>query len=85
MRPDDQIRVISALDSLITDLRGLDVKPLQGRPEFCSRLGKYRILFVEGAENKLYVITTIGSRGNIYTWRGTIAPSIRAALSLSSV
>jgi mRNA interferase RelE/StbE len=66
MQPDDQIRVISALDSLITDLSVLDVKPLQGRPEFRLRVGKYRILFVEDSENKVYVVTTIGSRGNVY-------------------
>lgn len=66
MQPDDQIRVISALDSLITDSSVLDVKPLQGRPEFRLRVGKYRILFVEDLENKIYVVTTIGTRGDIY-------------------
>ena len=66
MQPDDQIRVVSALDSLITDSSVLDVKPLQGRPEFRLRVGKYRILFVEDSENKTYVVTTIGSRGDVY-------------------
>ena len=66
MQPDDQIRVVSALDSLITDSNVLDVKPLQGRPEFRLRVGKCRILFVEDSENKAYTVTTIGSRGDVY-------------------
>ena len=62
----DKIRIISALDSLISDASSLDIKSLKGRPEFRLRVGKYRILFREDQENQVYVITNIGSRGDVY-------------------
>ncbi|XWK86297.1 MAG: type II toxin-antitoxin system RelE/ParE family toxin [Phormidium sp.] len=66
MQPDDQIRIINALDSLISNPTILDIKPLKGRPELRLRVGKYRVLFREDTENQLYVVTTIGSRGDVY-------------------
>jgi mRNA interferase RelE/StbE len=66
MQPRDQIRLIEALDQLLKDSSSLDIKPLKGRRESRLRVGKYRILFVEDTENELYVVTTIGSRGDIY-------------------
>lgn len=66
MQPDDQVRIIQALDALVTDATVLDIKPLKGRPELRLRVGKYRVLFVEDRENQLYVITAIGSRGDVY-------------------
>ncbi|HEY9703332.1 MAG TPA: hypothetical protein V6C58_12850 [Allocoleopsis sp.] len=64
--PDEQLRIIRALDLLITDKNRLDIKPLKGRIESRLRVGNYRILFVEDTAKKLYVITTIGSRGDVY-------------------
>lgn len=66
MQTDDQIRVVNALDALITNPTGLDIKPLKGRPELRLRVGKYRIIFIEDRENKVYVVTRIGSRGDVY-------------------
>lgn len=66
MQPDDQIRIINALDSLISNPTLLDIKPLKGRPELRLRVGKYRVLFREDTENQLYVVTAIGSRGDVY-------------------
>ncbi|MGL5061457.1 MAG: type II toxin-antitoxin system RelE family toxin [Microcoleus sp.] len=66
MQPDDQVRIIKALDSLVSDDRGLDIKQLKGRPELRLRVGKYRILFVEDRENQVYVVTAINSRGDVY-------------------
>ena len=66
MQTNDQVRILKALDSLISDISSLDVKSLKGRPEFRLRVGKYRILFREDQENQVYVITNIGSRGDIY-------------------
>ncbi len=63
---DEQIRIIQALDDLINNYGNLDIKKLKGRSEFRLRVGKYRILFVEDVDNNLYVITAIGSRGDIY-------------------
>ena len=66
MQPDDQLRIIKALDTLVVDATGLDIKPLKGRPELRLRVGKYRVLFMEDRENQVYVVTTIGSRGDVY-------------------
>jgi len=66
MQPDDQIRIVNALDALITDPTGLDIKPIKGRPELRLRVGKYRIIFIEDRENQVYVVTRIGSRGDVY-------------------
>ena len=63
---EDQLRVIESLDQLLQDSIGLDVKPLKGRPELRLRVGKYRVLFVEDPENEVYVVTTIGTRGDVY-------------------
>ena len=65
---DEQIRIIQALDNLINNYDNLDIKKLKGRLEFRLRVGKYRILFVEDVDNNLYVITAIGSRGDIYKY-----------------
>ncbi|WP_330204997.1 type II toxin-antitoxin system RelE family toxin [Cyanobacterium sp. Dongsha4] len=62
----EQIRIIQALDSLHNNVTNLDIKKLKGRLEFRLRVGKYRILFIEDTDNNLYVITTIGSRGDVY-------------------
>lgn len=66
MQADDQIRIINALDTLISNPTLLDIKPLKGRPELRLRVGKYRVLFREDTENQLYVVTAIGSRGDVY-------------------
>jgi len=66
MQPDDQLRIIEALDMLLTRPETLDIKPLKGRSELRLRLGKYRMLFIEDREAQTYVVTTIGSRGDVY-------------------
>ena len=66
MQPDDQLRIIKALDTLVADATGLDIKALKGRPELRLRVGKYRVLFMEDRENQVYVVTTIASRGDVY-------------------
>lgn len=62
----DQKRIINALDTLVTAPSTLDIKSLKGRSEMRLRVGKYRILFIEDAVNRAYIVTTIGSRGDIY-------------------
>ncbi len=62
----DQKRIVAALDALLTRSETLDIKSLKGRPEKRLRVGKYRVLFVEDQETKRFVITTIGSRGDVY-------------------
>jgi mRNA interferase RelE/StbE len=50
MQLDDRVRIVKALDGLVTYSTGLDIKPLKGRLEFRLRVGKYRILFVEDTD-----------------------------------
>jgi mRNA interferase RelE/StbE len=38
MQPDDQVRIVKALDTLVSDYRGLDIKQLKGRPELRLRV-----------------------------------------------
>ncbi|NJM59123.1 MAG: type II toxin-antitoxin system RelE/ParE family toxin [Oscillatoriales cyanobacterium RU_3_3] len=66
MQPDYQIRIVKALDTLVSDGIGLDIKQLKGRPELRLRVDKYRILFIEDRENQVYVVTAINSRGDVY-------------------
>jgi len=66
MPPDDQERIVSALDALVTDSITLDIKPLKGRPEWRLRVGNYRVLFRVDRDKQLYIVTRIGSRGDIY-------------------
>ena len=62
----DQLRIIEALDTLLIEPEALDIKPLKGRSEMRLRIGKYRVLFIEDREARTYVITTMGSRGDVY-------------------
>ncbi len=50
MQLHDRVRIVKALDTLVTYSTGLDIKPLKGRLEFRLRVGKYRILFVEDTD-----------------------------------
>ncbi|TRV18868.1 MAG: hypothetical protein EWV88_19590 [Microcystis wesenbergii Mw_MB_S_20031200_S109D] len=47
MPKNDQIPILEALDTLISDSTKLDIKPLDGRDELRLRVGKYRVLFFE--------------------------------------
>nr|WP_277875233.1 type II toxin-antitoxin system RelE/ParE family toxin [Alkalinema sp. FACHB-956] len=66
MQPDEQLRIVEALDTLLTAPEMLDIKPLKGRPELRLRVGKYRVLFIEDQEAHTYVVTVIGARGDVY-------------------
>ena len=58
--------MIEVLDALLTQPETLDIKSLKGRSERRLRVGKYRVLFIEDRDAQTYVITTIGSRGDVY-------------------
>ena len=66
MQLDNQVRIFNALDALVADPTGLNIKPLKGRPEFRLRGGKYRILFLEDPVNQVYIVTQIRPRGDVY-------------------
>ena len=62
MLPDDQERIVSALDALVSDSTTLDIKPLKGRPELRLRVGNYRVLFRVDRDNQLYIVDGISFR-----------------------
>ncbi len=64
--PKDRERIVEALDLLIEDPRSVDLKPLKGAPGLRLRVGSYRILMLVDKAEKLFVITAIGPRGDIY-------------------
>ena len=65
--PDDRERILDALQILGTgDFTNIDVLPLKGRSGWRLRVGGYRVLFLLDRENEIYLVTDIGSRGDIY-------------------
>lgn len=64
---DNRERILDALQILGTgDFTNIDVKSLKGRPGWRLRIGDYRVLFLIDKENEIYLVTDIGSRGDIY-------------------
>lgn len=66
LRLSDQERIVTALESLLMGPEQVDIKPLKGRPDWRLRVGDYRVLFLLDSKNKVYIITRIGPRGDIY-------------------
>jgi mRNA interferase RelE/StbE len=66
MPDEEQRRVLTALDELVANSALLDIKALKGRSELRLRVGRYRVLFIEDRSHQMYVVTTIGSRGDVY-------------------
>jgi mRNA interferase RelE/StbE len=66
LTPDNQKRIITALQNLFIEPNSVDFKPLKGRSESRIRVGEYRILVRIEAKNKQIIITQIGPRGDIY-------------------
>lgn len=62
----DQQRIVNALESLRLDPESSDIKPLKGRSDWRLRVGNYRILFLLDKENKVFIVTRIGPRGDVY-------------------
>ncbi len=62
----DRERIIDALDALVADPKNADIKPLKGRAGLRLRVGDYRVLMLVDRKEKLFTITAIGPRGDIY-------------------
>lgn len=63
---DDQKRIIRSLKLLIKDSNSVDIKPLKGRLDWQLRVGDFRIIYRKDEKHKIYVITKIKSRGDVY-------------------
>lgn len=66
LNPSDQQRIINALESLILAPELCDIKPLKGRSDWRLRVGSFRVLFLMNTENRVFIVTRIGPRGDIY-------------------
>lgn len=62
----EQERILDALEKLRSNPRHATVKPLKGRPEWRISVGGRRILFRIDEESRLFVVTLIGPRGDVY-------------------
>lgn len=62
----EQERILKALKQLQENPERARPEPLKGRPEWKLRVGGRRVLFIPDREKKLFVVTTIGPRGDIY-------------------
>jgi mRNA interferase RelE/StbE len=62
----DQGRIRAALDQLLTAPDRLDVKQLQGRPEWRLRVGRWRVLLRVDHEARIFWAVAAGPRGDIY-------------------
>ncbi|WP_079680447.1 type II toxin-antitoxin system RelE family toxin [Planktothrix sp. PCC 11201] len=51
---------------LLADRTLVDIKPLKGRNDWRLKVGDYRVIFIIDNENKVYFVTKIGLRGDIY-------------------
>ena len=66
IQPKQHQRIFQELDKLLTAPTQVDFKKLQGRTGYRLRVGSYRILMEVNREEYLFIITNIGSRGDIY-------------------
>jgi mRNA interferase RelE/StbE len=68
MPADTAARFLRAFETLAEDAerRDLDVSPLQGRPGFRLRIGRWRALYTIEQSRLLILVMTIGARGDVY-------------------
>lgn len=63
---EEQERVIDALTELERNPLAAGLKALTGRPEWSLRVGGLRVLLRVDREQRLFVVTLIGPRGDVY-------------------
>ena len=66
LQPRSQERILNELDQLLVSPTQTDFKKLKGREGYRLRVGNYRVLMQVNREERLFIITEIGSRGDIY-------------------
>ncbi len=64
--PDEQDRVLNALESLQQDPTTAPVKPLKSRPEWRLRIGQRRALLRVDRDAQKIIVVSIGPRGDVY-------------------
>ena len=66
IQPRQRQRIFHELNRLLVDPTQVDFKKLAGRADYRLRVGSYRVLIEIDREKYLFIITNIGSRGDIY-------------------
>ncbi|WP_042500444.1 type II toxin-antitoxin system RelE family toxin [Thermaerobacter marianensis] len=62
----EQEHILGALKQLEDNPEEARPEPLAGRTAWKLRVGGRRILFIPDRERKLFIVTTIGPRGDVY-------------------
>ncbi len=62
----EALRIIDALELIVSNPENSPIKPLAGRTEWSYRVGDRRILMRVEMETREIIITRIGSRGDVY-------------------
>ena len=66
LHPRSQERILNELDQLLVSPTQTDFKKLKGREGYRLRVGNYRVLMQVNREERLFIVTEIGPRGDIY-------------------
>ena len=66
IQPKQRQRIFQELELLLSNPAQVDFKKLSGRAGYRLRVGSYRILIEINKKDHLFIITNIGSRGDIY-------------------
>ena len=66
IQPKSRQRIFEELDKLLRAPTQVDFKKLKGRSGYRLKVGDYRVLIEIKREERLFVITNIGPRGDVY-------------------
>jgi mRNA interferase RelE/StbE len=66
IQPKSRRRIFDELDKLLIDPTQVDFKKLKGLDGYRLRVGDYRVLIQVQREERLFIVTNIGSRGDVY-------------------
>jgi len=62
----DRESILDALEAFLENPGAARVKKLKGRPEWSLRVGSRRVLIIPDRLNRVFVVTLIGPRGDVY-------------------
>jgi len=64
--PQDQSRIIAAIQDLANDPRPLGSKKLTGRPAWRIRVGPYRVIYEVNDDRSSVLVVVVGHRSDVY-------------------
>jgi mRNA interferase RelE/StbE len=66
IQPKSRQRIFDELNKLLIDPTQVNFKKLKGRDGYRLRVGDYRVLIQVQRQERLFIITNIGPRGDVY-------------------